>query len=252
MDLAGKDSESIGVDDLAPIDEFHTRGRDATLELVELAQLDGSERFLDVGAGLGGSARHIAHEHGCQVTGIDLTEEYVHVARTLTAMVGLDKGVHFQQASALELPFKDGSFDVVWTEHVQMNIADKQRFYAEIARVLRPGGCLVFHDVFQGLGAAPFYPVPWAEEASISHLATKEEALAAMQSAGLTGEVWHGKRDESLAFFKEVAARIEQAGPPPIGIHLLMGDNAKEKLRNYVRNLTEGRTAVAMGRMRKS
>ena len=116
-------------------------------------------KVLDVGSGLGGSARYLAGEHGCRVTGIDLTKEYVDVANALAELVGMKNLVTFRQASALDLPFADGSFDVVWTQHVQMNIADKRAFYSQIARVLAPRGRLLFHDIFQGPGV--FSTIPY-------------------------------------------------------------------------------------------
>lgn len=245
--VAGKDVNSLTVDDLAPIDQFHTRGRDSTLEVVELAKLRSSDLVLDVGCGLGGTARFLAELYECKVSGIDLTEEYISVGKRLTELVGLSNRVELRQGSALEIPYEDGWFDVVWTEHVQMNIADKNRFYSEIARVLKSGGRLLFHDIFRGSGSSPFYPTPWAEDGSISALATETEARSVMAGVGLEIDQWIGKVQESIEFFREVSARIDADGPPPIGIHLLMGDNAGDKLRNYVRNLNDERVSVALG-----
>jgi ubiquinone/menaquinone biosynthesis C-methylase UbiE len=247
LKAAGKDVNSLTVDDLAPIDQFHTRGRDSTLEVVGLAKLKPSDLVLDVGCGLGGTARFLAEQYSCSVAGIDLTEEYISVGKRLTELVDLSNRVELRQGSALEIPYEDEWFDVVWTEHVQMNIADKNRFYSEIARVLKPGGPLLFHDIFRGSGDSPFYPTPWAEDESISALVTETEARSVMAQVGLEIDQWIGKVQESIEFFSEVSARIEADGPPPIGIHLLMGDNAGYKLQNYVRNLSEDRVSVALG-----
>jgi MPBQ/MSBQ methyltransferase len=233
LSAAGKEMQSLTVDDLAPIDEFHTRGRESTLEVAALAALDSSDSVLDVGCGLGGTARHVAEAYGCRVTGIDLTEEYVAVGQTLTRLVGLDDRVTLRQASALEIPFEDESFDVVWTEHVQMNIADKRRFYAEIGRVLRRGGRFVFHEVFQGRGGAPYYPAPWADEASLSALATEAEARSTIEGAGLEIADWTRKNEESSVFFLMVLAGVAVDGPPPGGIQHLMGDNPQDKRQKY-------------------
>ncbi len=251
LKLAGKNVGSLTVDDLAPIDEFHTRGRESTLEVIELANIKASDRILDVGCGLGGTARYLADQYKCHVVGIDLTEEYIAVGKKLTELVGLSDQVELRQASALEIPYEDESFNIVWTEHVQMNIADKNRFYSEIARVLKPGGYLLFHDIFRGLGDSPFYPAPWAEDESISALATEAEARSTIEQVGLEIDHWTEKIQESIEFFKRVSAKIAADGPPPIGIHLLMGDNAKDKLENYVRNLSEDRVSVALGMAHK-
>jgi ubiquinone/menaquinone biosynthesis C-methylase UbiE len=247
LESAGKDVGALTVDDLAPIDEFHTRGRESTIELAELADLSADDRVLDDGCGLGGTARHLAEQFGCNVAGIDLTNEYVEVGQKLTELVGLSGRVDLRQGSALDIPHESESFDIVWTEHVQMNIADKNRFYSEIARVLKPGGRMLFHDIFRGSGDSPFYPLPWAEAESISSLATEPDARAAIEGAGLQIKRWINKDKESSAFFRKVFENIAANGSPPIGIHLLMGDNARDKLQNYVRNLGENRVTVVMG-----
>jgi ubiquinone/menaquinone biosynthesis C-methylase UbiE len=251
LNLAGKDINSLTVEDLAPIDEFHTRGRESTLEVVELANLKASDLVLDVGCGLGGTARYLAEQYECNVVGLDLTEEYISVGNKLTNLVGLSDRVELRHGSALEIPYEDERFDMVWTEHVQMNIADKNRFYSEIVRVLKPGGRLLFHDIFRGLGDLPSYPTPWAEDESISALVTEMEARSTIEQVGLEIDQWIVKVQDSIEFFKRVSARIEADGPPSIGIHILMGDNAKEKLQNYVRNLTEDRVSVALGMAHK-
>jgi len=247
LNLASKDITSLTVDDLAPIDEFHTRGRESTIEVAELANIKASDLILDVGCGLGGTARHLSQKYKCKVVGIDLTEEYISVGNRLTELVGLNDFVDLRQASALDIPYENEKFDIVWTEHVQMNIADKNQFYSEIARVLKPGGSMLFHDIFRGYGDPPFYPAPWAEDESISALATEIEVRSIIEQVGLKIDHWIVKVKESIQFFKSVSKRIETDGLPPIGIHLLMGDNAKDKLENYVRNLSEDRVSVALG-----
>jgi ubiquinone/menaquinone biosynthesis C-methylase UbiE len=251
LNLAGKDVKSLTIDDLAPIDEFHTRGRKSTHEVAELANLKASDLVLDVGCGLGGTARYLAERYKCIVTGIDLTEEYISVGRKLTELVGLSDRVELLHGSALEIPLEDESFDIVWTEHVQMNIADKKRFYSEIKRLLKPGGRLLFHDIFRGPGDPPFYPVPWAEDESTSALVTGTEARSIIEQVGLDIDQWLVKVQESIDFFNKMSAQIKANGSPPMGIHLLMGDNAKDKLQNYARNLSEDRVSVALGMAHK-
>ena len=252
LNLAGKDVNSLTVDDLAPIDEFHIRGRESTLEVAKLAKLNTSDFVLDVGCGLGGTARYLSEKFKCNVVGIDLTEEYISIGKKLTEFVGLSDRVELRHGSALNIPYEDERFDIVWTEHVQMNIADKNRFYSEIARVLKPGGRLLFHDIFRGLGDPPIYPTPWAENESISALTTGREARSIIEQVGLKIDQWLVKVQESIEFFQRILARIEADGPPPIGTHLLMGDNAKDKLQNILRNLSEDRVSVALGMAHKN
>ncbi|NOQ94168.1 MAG: methyltransferase domain-containing protein [Methylophaga sp.] len=248
---AGKDFNLLTVDDLAPVDGFHTRGRLSTIEVAELADIKTTDLILDVGCGLGGTPRYLASQYQCNVTGIDLTEEYITAGKQLSKLVNMHDKVTLHHASALELPFDNNSFDIVWTEHVQMNIADKTKFYSEIVRVLKPSGRLLFHDVFRGYGDDPIYPVPWAENKSISALVKEKDARLMMEAAGFDVEQWHTKTHESIEFFKQVAVKIKTDGPPPLGIHILMGDNAKEKLKNQAQNLNEGRVSIALGMARK-
>jgi len=252
LNIAGKDVDSLTVNDLAPVDAFHTRGRKSTIEVAELANLKTSDLVLDVGCGLGGTARYLADQYKCNVAGIDLTQEYISVGIKLTELVGLSDRVELRHGSALEVPYEDEKFDIVWTEHVQMNIADKKRFYSEITRVLKPGGRLLFHDIFRGSGDPPVYPTPWAEDESISVLVTGTEARSIIEQAGLEIDQWLVKVQESIEFFQRMSAQIEADGPPPIGIHLLMGYNAKDKLQNYLRNLSEDRVSVALGLAHKN
>lgn len=241
---SGKDVTQLALTDLAPVDEFHIRGREATVELARRASLKPGLRVLDVGCGLGGSGRYLASEHQCKVIGIDLTNEYVDVANALAELVGLKHMVEYHQCSALDMPFDDGSFDVVWTEHVQMNIADKQAFYAEIARVLAPRGRLLFHDIFQGDGGPLHYPVPWSEDGSISFLALPGAVSEILGELGFSIRDWEDMSQPSLDWFVAAIEKLKLSGPPPLGLHLLMGNTFKTKFENQIRNLRERRFVV--------
>lgn len=246
LTAAGADVDSLTVEDLEPVDAFHIRGREATRELASLLRLDEGLNVLDAGCGIGGTSRYLADRYGCRVTGVDLTAEYVTVAEDLTRRVGLADRVDFRRGSVLELPFDDGSFDVVWTEHVQMNIADKDGFYAELYRVLAPGGKLAFHDVFAGPEPDLYFPVPWATEPSISHLIPIEELRAVLGRAGFSQLHWEDKTGASTAFFREALQRA----PGPLGLHLIV-DDPKNKFENLLRNLEGGRVCVVQAVMRR-
>ena len=248
---SGVQLSQLEVDDLAPVDEFHTRGRIATAEIAAMANLDASDYVLDVGCGLGGTARYLAYQHGCVVKGIDLTEEYICIGHRLTELVGLSERVELSCGNALELPFDNDTFDVVWTEHVQMNIENKNAFYGEISRVLKPGGRFLFHDVFRSSSESLHYPVPWAEDETISFLTTATDMRQIMEQESLEVARWIEKTDESIAFFQGVLRKVLADGLPPIGIHLLMEPNAIEKINNYLSNLTRGYACVFMGAAHK-
>ena len=244
---AGKDPDALTPDDLAPATEFHIRGKEATLELARLAGLRAGMHVLDVGGGLGGPARTLASEIGCRVTVLDLTEEYCRVGEALTARTGLGDRVTFRHGNALEMPFADGSFDVLWTQHSSMNIADKERLYAEARRVLRPGGGLALHEVMAGTAAPIHLPVPWARDAAISFLRQLSAVRSLLTNMGFTELAWVDVSAPSLAWFRQRVATLDAGGLPPLGIHLLLGDDFGTMFRNMVRNLDEGRITVIQG-----
>jgi len=246
----GKDVAALTVDDLAPVDEFHLRGRVATEELAQWAAVGPEHLLLDVGSGLGGTSRYLATTTGCDVVGVDLTEEYCRVAKMLSDRVGLAQRTVFRHGSALALPFTDGRFDVVWTEHVQMNIADKTGFYRELGRTLKPGGKLAFHDIFAGSRGELHYPVPWAGDESISHLTPADELRGRLSDQGFSEIHWEDKTRESAAFLQTVLDRVRNEGWMPVGLHLLMGDRAEDKFANVLRNLEEDRARVVQAVLR--
>lgn len=241
----GKDVDALVPADLAPVDEFHIRGREATSELIELVKPQSDWNVLDVGCGLGGTCRYLASEHGCQTTGLDLTEAYCITAALLSRRVGLSDRTTFRHGSALDMPFESATFDAVWTEHTQMNVENKRTFYAEILRVLKRGGRLAFHDIFQGHGGDPYFPVPWADLPSISFLARAGDVRSLLTDLGLEIRHWEDKTQESLAWFRAAVERMKSQGPSPLGLHLLMGADSKLKFEHQISNLEEDRISVA-------
>jgi SAM-dependent methyltransferase len=201
--------------------------------------------ILDVGGGLGGAARTVAHALGCRVAVLDLTEEYCRVGAELTRRTGLAGRVSFHHGDALALPFADARFDVVWTQHSSMNVDDKEALYAGIHRVLRRGGRLALHEVVAGAAGPPHFPVPWAREASHSFLRPPEAVRGLLGDLGFRELAWLDVTAASLEWFRRRVAATEAAGSlPPLGLHLLLGEDAGPMFRNMVRSLAEGRIVV--------
>jgi ubiquinone/menaquinone biosynthesis C-methylase UbiE len=241
----GKDPDNLSAVDLAAVDEFHVGGLEATQELAAHMELRPGLRLLDVGSGLGGPARYFAAEHGCSVTGIDLTEEFVRVATSLTKRTKLDHLVEFRQASALQLPFAPGTFDRAYIIHVGMNIADKAAIFREVRRVLKPAGLFTVYDVMRTGDArtaeSPIrYPVPWALSEETSFVGTAKDYRDALQSAGFHIAQERGRRSFAIEFTERVMARMAQGGPPALGLHLLMGEKAPIMAGNMLAMLKEG------------
>lgn len=244
LEKAGKDVTRLTPEDLAPIDEFHIRGRAATFELARAAGLDASKHVLDVGSGIGGTSRCLAEEFGCRVTGIDLTDEYCRAAAILSARIGLAHLVDFRQGDATELPFDDQTFDVVWTEHAAMNIPDKTRLYREMHRVLKPGGTLAIYDVLAGPSGPVLFPVPWARTPDTSFLVQPSELRRLLEEAGFTITDWSDTTEAARAWFVSLAEKIQKNGFPSLGFHVLLGADFQAMAQNQGRNLQEGRIVL--------
>jgi ubiquinone/menaquinone biosynthesis C-methylase UbiE len=241
LEKAGMSLDDLTTSDLATIDEFHIRGRKATLELGAQLNLGTGSTLLDLGSGLGGPARTLAEFHNCDVTGIDLTEEFCEAANVMSSWLGLSGKVRCQQGDATDLPFPDDHFDAVMTIHVAMNIPAKDRLYAEARRTLTPGGRFAAYDVIQGEGGEVHFPVPWAREPSISHLATDRNMRSLLGEAGFRILDINDSSEESLAWFEDRLREMAETGPPAVSFQAFLGADYPAMVRNQVRNLSERR-----------
>jgi SAM-dependent methyltransferase len=238
----GKDIDNLSPRDLAPVDQSHSRGLQATLELAELAGVHSGQSVLDVGGGLGGAARVLAREFGCRVMVLDLTEEYCRTGEMLTARLGLGELVTFKVGSALDMPFPDASFDVVWTQHSSMNISNKERLYSEAHRVLRPSGRLALHEIMAGPEQPIHVPVPWATTQEMNFLRSPEEIRTVILEAGFSEIAWVDVTQLTLRSIQQRSTAGAQ--PSSLGPHILLGEKTASAYRNVPLNLDEGRIEI--------
>jgi len=236
---AGKDISRLAPADLGALEDFHTMGRLATAQLAKLAGITGSDRVLDAGTGIGGTARFLAAQHGCQVTAVDLTREYCETAAWLNRLTGLDGKITVTHGDVTSLPFPGAAFDVVISQHVQMNVPDKAALYAEARRVLRPGGRLALWDATAGTPGEITYPLPWADQPDRSHLVPATELRAAVAAAGFAIGRWTDLTDQAVTVMQALLSRP----PEPLGLHAFVPGFAA-KAANYTRALADGRLRV--------
>jgi ubiquinone/menaquinone biosynthesis C-methylase UbiE len=238
----GVDPDNPSFEALAPYDQFHGRGLEATEELAALLEVSADHRLLDVGSGIGGPARYMAKHFGCRVTGIDLTSEFCEVARYLNRLTGLDDKVAIEQGNALAMPFPDAHFDGAYSMNVSMNIEDKTGFYGEIHRVLKPGAWLVLSEIARGPGAPMDYPTPWAATEAASFLATPEDTRSRLEAAGYEIVQFRDATDEVLAFGARSKAVVDGGGKPlQRAVGLIHGAIATEAAGNTAKGMAEQR-----------
>jgi ubiquinone/menaquinone biosynthesis C-methylase UbiE len=234
-------------DTLAPIDHFHGKGAIATEEIAALLQPKASDHVLDIGCGIGGPARWIAAKYGCHVTGVDLTSEFCEAVRELNGLCGLADRVRILHGSALALPLPDDSFDHAYSQAVLVNISDKRGVLQEALRVLRPGGSLALSLAGAGSAGKPCYPLPWATMPDISFLVTPDELRRDLRTAGFQITLL---RDTATAM-APVLKQLETEGLPPLGEHVVTGENTKEWRINAIRGQAEGRLSLIEALARK-
>ena len=249
---AGRDLDGLSTADLAGVDEFHIRGREATLEIADALGVGSDDTLLDIGCGLGGAARALAELRGCRVVGVDLTPAFCEAATALSRWTALDGFTSFQVGDATALDFEDASFDAAVTVHAAMNIPDKPAMYREAHRVVRAGGTFVVYDVLQGEGGDVRFPVPWARDSSISHLATVDEMRVMLTAAGFELVAEHDSSDRSLDWFRWMSARIASGHAPPVTFAVFLGDDFAEMARNQVANLSDRRIRTVTFTCRRS
>ena len=241
IEQLGKTPNSITIEDLAPVDEFHIGGRQASEDFLDQLNFSAEDHVIDIGCGLAGTSRFVAKRYNSRVTGIDLTTEYIETGEVLCTWVGLNDLITLHQGSALSMSFDDGVFDGGYMIHVGMNIKDKMGLYKEIYRVLRPGATFGVYDVMQVEDGELVYPVPWATTSNESEIASPELYKQALQEAGFSVITERNRHDFAITFFEQLRKNsTNTSGPPPLGLHIIMGDNASTKVQNMIENVSAG------------
>lgn len=235
--------QGLAAEELGALDHFHTGGLRASRELMELAQIQTDDRVLDIGAGLAGPARLLASALGCRVDCVDLSPDYCSGAALLNRLTGLEDRIAVHMGSALDMPFPDDSFDVVWMQNVGMNIEDKRKLYGEVYRVLKPGGRFAFQEMVAGTVAPSHFPLPWATDPADSFLVAAAEMQSLLCGSGFIVERFE---DTSAEHLRRTAANATPAAPGQLGLAAFV-DNLAQKAGNARRSLEEGEVRLVRG-----
>ena len=237
--------DNLTVDHLAPIDEFHIGGREATKDFINQLEISQNHNVLDIGCGLGGPSRFVASKFGCKVTGVDLTPEFISCGKKLTEMVNLTEKVKLLTGSALDLNSvldQNESFDRAFMLHVGMNIENKSLLLSEIASKLNLGGLLGIYDVMKfGKNSHEDleFPVPWTNNHKNNYATHPEEYKKAIEKAGMRIICERNRYDFAVEFFSKMKSKKDA---PSIGLHLIMNEFPL-KTANMLKNLKKERIA---------
>jgi len=237
-----KPLEGLTLEDLAPVDQFHARGLPATVELADRLPIRAGQHIVDIGCGLGGPARYMAKRFNCHVSGVDITEPFVQAGHKLSALLGMEGRVTIEHGDGRRLPYPDARFDGAYTQHVTMNVADRPAFFSEAFRVLKPGAFFALTEHGLGPKGDVHHPVPWSEDGRGEYLVTPSETRALLQGAGFQDIDLEDTGTRYVAGYRMSLEKAEKGALPPLGLHLLMGETALQKMRNSARNIEEGRT----------
>ena len=244
LEAIGRSPDTVTVDELAPVDEFHIGGRQASEEFITQLVPTADDHMLDIGCGLGGTSRFMASRFGCRVIGVDLTPEFITTGQALCDWVGLSGQVELHQGDATEMAFRDEIFDGAVMLHVGMNIPDKVSLFNEVYRLIKPGAKFGIYDVMKTGDEELVYPVPWSSEPGTSALASQDQYGESLEQAGFRIIRTRDRREFAAGFFAETRRQMEQAGgAPPLGVHIAMGESAPTKIRNMVENIAAGRVS---------
>lgn len=248
LEDAGRPVDPLDPDDLAALDEFHGLGRAATVALADLAGIESGARTLDVGAGIGGPARTLARHFGVEVTALDATPRFCELDEELNGRTGLAEKVKVVRGDARQMPFDDGSFDLVVTQALWQSVEDKAALTSEIARVLADGGRLAIFEVVRGPNAADLaFPVPWGDGPAESFVVAGEEIRELAATAGLETVEWHQGMD-AVGLIGGVAGsgRPElAAGVQGVDLSLVMPDHAT-RMAGLAANVESGRIELVI------
>jgi ubiquinone/menaquinone biosynthesis C-methylase UbiE len=256
LEQAGVDPDHAQPRDLYERDlDCHNLGMHDMVERIagvaeEYSELGPDATLLDLGCGLGGPGRLVADRFGSRIIGVDLLPLRVELAQALAEMTGMSDRASYRVADATRLAFDAASFDHVWMLDVSMHIRDKAALFAEISRVVRPGGLLVMHEQ---TGPLPKAMRPVTRQAP--YIAPSlPQLLRYIEAAGLRVVTWRDTTRHVLDHFLGLRALLEDSPPPPSDTPGVQREEGATVLDAYIETLERlnGRTGMLIASRRGS
>lgn len=239
---SGIDPTNVTVDDLSAVDHVHARGFQSTVELMDELPIKSGDHVLDIGCGIGGPARYVAHRFNCKTYGIDITESFIDVAHKLSELVRMQDATRFQLGDGHNLPYNDNDFDLAFCQHVTMNVKDRAQFFSEAFRVIKPGACFALTEHGLGQTGTPVHPLPWSRAGENEYLMRPDETESLLKAAGFTSIQMKSTGNQYLDAYKKAINAAKNGKSPKLGVHLVIGADALLVTENAARNIEEGRT----------
>ena len=215
------DGAPLEVADLTPFDQYHYHGTAAVDAAISALSIGPESRVLEVGAGIGGPARHLAETTGCHVTALEIQPDLHAMGARLTERCRLQQRVHHVCADILETPFDAGSFDALVSHLVFLHIPDRTRLFAACRAAMKAGGRIYVEDFTKRREPTPQQWAVLEEKVYCSYLPTRRDYAAQLEEAGFTGlavedltESWTAFTAARLGSFRAARDRhVEVHGP---------------------------------------
>ncbi len=234
----------LSIDQLLRFDQIHAGGLTATKKISELINITPRSKVLEMGGGIGGVARFLAKNFGSFIVNLDLSLTYSITGHMLTQMTEEKPEVYFVCADATTIPFQKEEFDLIWMQHINMNISDKDRLLKEINRVLKKEGVLIFHEWFvRDEKVELCYPLPWSDSEQFSFLTSFENFIALAEASGLKKVFVKDDTESSLNFYRKIYENKAFMNP------VFKERDAERIFRNIIGQIEEGKLICIYGKL---
>jgi len=242
MSEAGLINKELNIEDLFPIDQYHARGIAATVDLGKRMPISKNQKIIDIGCGLGGPARYYAKEFKCFITGIDITPSFIEIGNEFNKLTSMSDNIKLLVGNGEILDFKNETFDGAYSQHVTMNISNREKFFSEAFRVLKKDSFFAFTEHGLGPEGNPIFPLPWADSSEMSFLLPPETTISILKDIGFSDIKIIETADKYILGYEKLIGLKSENKKPILGIHVIGGESMNERSTNSMQSIKENRT----------